>query len=178
MKVRSSLIIAILTSGLVGAFGGESVKNIKGEVLEFGTYNALTRKADVQAPIGSGKQEAPVHIVKTVEFLLHTNYIVAQKGTSFGFRYKLTGLPERPVVLNFETIHPEFTLPDGSKNSGRVLHGECEPKAGVWDSTMGFHFDDDFEMMEGDWVMSVYYNKKKLVTQTFHVRMKGAVLEK
>lgn len=169
MNACSLLTIGISILISVGTFAGESVDCVKGEVLESGTYNVLTRKADVQNPTGSGKQETPVHIVKTVEFLQHTNYIIAQKGTSFGFRYKLTGLPVGPVVLDFETIHPEFTFSDGSKNSGRVLHGECEPKAGEWESTMGYHFDENFEMVEGDWVMSVYYNKKKLVTQTFHV---------
>jgi hypothetical protein len=173
MNVFSSLIIGVLISSLVGAFGGEDANHVKGEVLEFGTYNVLARKADVQAPAGSGKQESPVHIVTAVEFLEHTNCIVSRKGTSFGFRYKLTGLPDEPVVLDFETIHPEFTLPNGSKDSGRVVHGECETKGGVWESTMGYHFDEDFEMVEGDWVMSVYYNKTKLVSQIFHVRTAG-----
>ena len=89
MNICSSLTIGVLILGLVGTFGGESVKYVKGEVLEFGTYNVLARKDDVQNPTASGKQESPVHIVKTVEFLQHTNRVVARKGASFGFRYSL-----------------------------------------------------------------------------------------
>src|SRR5215472_8625444 len=168
MNAYSLLAIGILMSSLVDAFGGDSVNPVKGEVLEFGTYKVTAQKPDVQAPTGSGKQESPVHIVTTVQFLEHTNYIVARKGTGFGFSYKLTGLPDGHIVLDFETIHPAFTLPDGSKDSGRVLHASCEPEVGVWESTMGYHFDEDFEMVKGDWVMSIYYNKKQLVSQTFH----------
>lgn len=143
---------------------------IHGEILEFGTYKVIESKSDLPVRSRSGKQQPSVHIAKTVKFLVHTNRIRAVKGTSFGFRYKLTNMPTNGLVpLEFETVHPEFTLPDGRKDTGRVLEVQVEPKDGGWVSHNGYRFDDDFELAPGEWKFTIYHEKRKILSKTFHV---------
>jgi hypothetical protein len=158
------LLPCILAAALVSV---SNAQNIKGEIVEFGTYTVVERKGNVPVPSGSGQ---PVHITKAIRFLETTNRIVAQKGLSFGFRYRLTGLPTNAaVVLDVATIHPEFTLPDGKKDTGRVLHIECKSTDGTWTHNVGYRFDDDHEMVDGEWRFSISYKTRNIITKTFHV---------
>ena len=89
MNVYLSLASGVFLSSLVGALGGEDTNHLKGEVMAFGTYSVLAQNAAVRSPDELDKQELPVHIVTLVKFLDHTNYVIARKGTSFGFCFAI-----------------------------------------------------------------------------------------
>jgi len=162
------IIICFFAVALASGIASDA-KRINGEILEFGTYEVVEPRPDLQVPSPSGGQQPPVHIAKTIKFRVHTNRIHAIKGTSFGFRYRLTNMPNALVALEVETRHPEFTLPNGKKDSGRVLEIQVEPKDGVWTHHVGYRFDEAFELVEGEWTFTLYHEKQKLLTRTFRV---------
>lgn len=145
---------------------------IRGEIIEFGNFSVRESKPDVPVRFATGEIQPSLHISKAVEFLNRTNQIIASKGSSFGFSYKLTNLPTNKLVrLNVETTHPEFILPDGKKDSGRILQIHCQTTNGVWNHRVGYRFDDDFEMVDGEWKFTIYSAEgATILTKSFTVK--------
>ena len=147
----------------------ETVKDPRGWVFEHGIYNPLRK--------GRPRDEITANTGKVInrpvlELAEQTDRIPLVKGTYFAYRYRLLNLPKyvvmKPVVeLRKVLVHPEMTLPDGSTATGsdRVIKGRTS--AGQVTGFDGYAFNEDYELVEGEWTFQIWYEDQMLVEQTF-----------
>lgn len=142
---------------------------LKSQVFQFGIYKAV-KKGQIResTETNTGK----VMRKPTLEHEKMTDRIPLVKDTYFGFQYRLWNLPPevmiKPVMpLRKVLIHPEMTLPDGSTTTGwdRTFKGRVQTQ-----QVMGFDgygFNEDYELVEGDWIFQVWYQDRKLIERKF-----------
>jgi hypothetical protein len=147
----------------------ETVKEPRGRVFEYGIYNALRK--------GRPRDEITANTGKVInkpvlELAEQTDRIPLVKDTYFAYRYRLLDLPKyvvmKPVVeLRKVLVHPEMTLPDGSTATGsdRVFKGRTS--AGQVIGFDGYAFNEDYELVEGEWTFQIWYQDQMLLEQTF-----------
>ncbi|GMQ87323.1 MAG: hypothetical protein BMS9Abin08_0523 [Gammaproteobacteria bacterium] len=141
----------------------------RAHVFQFGIYKA-TRKGQIK--ISAQTNTGKVIRKPTLEHVSMTDRIPLTKDTYFGYQYRLFELPPeamiKPVMpLRKVLIHPEMTLPDGSRTTGwdRTFKGRVETQ-----QVMGFDgyaFNEDYELVEGDWIFQIWYQDKKLIERKF-----------
>ena len=141
----------------------------RAHVFQFGLYKA-TRKGQVKT--STGTNTGKVIRKPTLEHVSMTDRVPLVIDTYFGYQYRLFKLPPealiKPVMeLRKVLIHPEMTLPDGSKTTGwdRIFKGRVETQ-----QVMGFDgyaFNEDYELVEGDWTFQIWYKDKKLIERKF-----------
>jgi len=141
----------------------------KAQVFQFGIYKAAQKGQIVDSSVtDTGKVvRKPV-----LEHVSMTNQIPLVKGTYFGFQYRLWNLPPevmiKPVMdLRKVLIHPEMTLPDGSKTTGwdQTFKGKVKTQQVL--GFDGYAFNEDYELVEGNWIFQVWYKDKKLIERKF-----------
>ena len=143
----------------------------RGSVFEYGIYNAQ-RKGRV---LGSLETNTGKVLSKPVlELSETTNRIPMVKDTYFAYRYRILDLPKeevkKPVVeLRKVLIHPVMTLPDGSTSTGwdRTFRGRTS--VGQVIASDGYAFNEDYELVAGDWTFQIWYRDQMLVEQKFAV---------
>jgi len=144
-------------------------KGPEAQVFQFGIYKA-TKKGRIanSAATNTGKVvRKPV-----LEHVSMTDRIPLVKDTYFGLQYRLWNLPtevtvKRVMELRSVLIHPEMTLPDGSKSTGwdRPVKGIVKSQQVL--GFDGYTFNEDYELVEGDWIFQVWYQDQKLVERKF-----------
>ena len=144
-------------------------EGLRSHVFQFGIYKA-TRKGLVKT--NTETNTGKVIRKPTLEHVSMTDRIPLVKDTYFGYQFRLFNLPPealiKPVMmLRKVLIHPEMTLPDGSKTTGwdRPYKGRVETQ-----QVMGFDgyaFNEDYELVEGDWIFQIWYQDKKLIERKF-----------
>jgi hypothetical protein len=143
---------------------------IRAHVFQFGIYKA-TRKGEITT---SSKTNTGKIVRKPkLEHVSMTDRIPLVKDTYFGYQFRLFNLPPeamiKPVMkLRKVLIHPEMTLPDGSKSTGwdRSFKGKVETQQVI--GFDGYAFNEDYELVEGDWIFQIWYNDQKLVERKFY----------
>jgi len=141
----------------------------KGDVFEYGIYNPR-RKGRVRDDLSTNTGKIVSKPVLTLAET--TDRIPLLKNTYFAYRYRLLNLPKeevkKPTVeLRKVLIHPEMTLPDGSKSTGwdRMVRGRTS--IGQVIAFDGYVFNEDYELVEGDWIFQIWFRDQKLVEQKF-----------
>ena len=147
----------------------ETVKVPSGRVFEHGIYNALRKgRPRDEITANTGKvMNRPV-----LELREQTDRIPLVKDTYFAYRYRLLDLPKnvvmRPVVeLRKVLVHPEMTLPDGSTSTGSDRTTKGRTSVGQVIGFDGYAFNEDYELVEGEWTFQIWYQDQMLVEQTF-----------
>ena len=147
----------------------DAVKEPSGRVFERGIYNAQ-RKGRVRDEITANTGKV---INKPVlELSEQTDRIPLVKGTYFAYRYRILNLPKdvakRPAVeLRKVLIHPEMTLPDGSTATGSDRTFKGRTSAGQVIGFDGYAFNEDYELVEGEWTFQIWFQDQMLVEQMF-----------
>lgn len=157
------------STGDSGARGEAAVEGPKAHVFQFGLYKA-SRKGQVKK--SPGTNTGKIIRKPKLEHLSMTDRVPLVKETYFGYQYRLFKLPHavasQPFVqLRKVLIHPKMTLPDGSTTTGwdRPFKGRIEVQ-----QVMGFDgyaFNEDYELVEGDWIFQIWYEDRKLIEQKF-----------
>jgi hypothetical protein len=147
----------------------ETAREPSGRIIEYGIYNPI-RKGRVRDEISTNTGK--VINLPVLELAEQSNRIPLVKGAYFAYRYRILDLPKeeakKPTVeLRKVLIHPEMTLPDGSKTTGsdRVFKGRTS--AGQVIGFDGYAFNEDYELVEGDWTFQIWFQDQMLVEQTF-----------
>jgi len=141
----------------------------RGTVFEYGIYDAQ-RKGRV---LGSLTTNTGKIVTRPVLKLSETtNRIPLVKDTYFAYRYRILDLPKeeakKPVVeLRKVLIHPAMTLPDGSVSTGWDRIARNRTSAGQVIAFDGYVFNEDYELVEGEWTFQIWFNDRMLVEQTF-----------
>ena len=147
----------------------DAVMDPNGSVFEYGIYSTL-RKGRVRDELTTNTGKVINRPV--LEIAEQTDRIPLVKGTYFAYRYRLMGFPKeearKPAIeLRKVLVHPEMTLPDGftSTGSDRVFKGRAF--AGQVTGFDGYAFNEDYELVEGDWTFQIWFGEHLLVEQTF-----------
>ena len=154
------LLASFATSSTAWAASGTGPRV---EFTEFGLFSTV-RVKQVPQPISvSGKMTLVAHI----RLLKKTRLIVGQLGRSFGFRYRLHGLPPG-ARISIRTIHPKLTHPVTGKSMTYSLRTRLATPNGALSYT-GYTFDHRYELAEGIWKFQIIYNGKVIGEQSFRV---------
>ncbi len=167
-RIIPFVLFAAFTGGAYAADSGLS-EPPESHVFQFGLYKAIRK--------GMVKDSSQTNTGKVVrkpqlEHVRMTDRIPLVKNTYFGYQFRLFKLPPEALIspvmrLRKVLIHPEMTLPDGSKTTGwdRPFKGRVETQ-----QVMGFDgyvFNEDYELVEGDWIFQLWYKDKKLIERKF-----------
>ena len=132
------------------------------EILDYGVYATGTR-TQVEMPVSvSGK----MNLVANVRLTEKTRQVMGQLGTSFGFRYRVHGVPDGANVT-IRTLHPRLTNPETGKS---MNYGEREQSVSPGgERYTGYSFDASYEIAEGEWTFQVIYEGRVIGEQKFKI---------
>jgi hypothetical protein len=97
-----------------------------------------------------------------------TNRIPLIRDKYMAYQYRLSNLPDqRFAKLRRVLIHPPFTLPDGSVTTGSdytITQKVDRNEVFAFDA---YALNEDYEMVEGEWVFQIWFQDDMLVEQRF-----------
>jgi len=182
MKFLTPLLISIALSGCAGIKqpsadsqqpGIQESKPVKqatpgmpyGKATQYGLFRERGRgwaRQDENTSTGKLIRNAKL------EFTEQTERIPLRKGVYFGYKYWLQTKPDKSRAnLRRVLIHPEMTLPDGSRVSRSEREIRKRTTYGIVTSLDGYALSEDYELVEGDWTFQLWYEGSLLVEQTF-----------
>jgi hypothetical protein len=141
-------------------------ESLKGHVSRPGLYRLVRSGGVIDDPsTGTGKS-----VVKpVVELVKTTERIPLIKGGQMYLQYRIWPLPAQPAYVDLRRVlkHPKMTLPDGSFSTGsdRMIKGKISSNQVI--AYTGYGLDEDYELVEGDWVFEIWYQDKKVIEQKF-----------
>ncbi|MCW5770990.1 MAG: DUF3859 domain-containing protein [Rhodospirillaceae bacterium] len=132
------------------------------EILDYGTYATGTRKT-VPMPISVS---GTMNIVANVRLIKKTQEVMGQLGTSFGFRYRVHGVPAGATVT-IRTRHPRLTNPETGKS---MNYAERDQSVSPGEERYtGYSFDSTYEIGEGEWTFQIIYQGRVIGEQKFKI---------
>jgi len=143
----------------------EEDKEVTGRVLQYGLYTLVKGGEIVDDPkttTGKGVSKPVITRDRTVE------RIPLVRDKYMAYQYRLSNLPGKGrVKLRRVLKHPEFKLPDGTTSTGSdftIIKKLDRGKVFAYDA---YALNEDYEMVEGEWVFQIWYKGDKLVEQKF-----------
>jgi hypothetical protein len=137
----------------------------RGRVLQWGIYTLLRGGKVTDDPkTTTGKGVANPVITRDRE----TDRIPLIKDKFMAYQYRLSDLPgKRTVKLRRVLKHPEFKLPDGTTSTGSDFMITKKLERGEVFAYDAYALNEDYEMVEGEWVFQIWFEDKMLVEQMF-----------
>ena len=84
-------------------------------------------------------------------------------------QYRIWYFPDTPAYVDLRRVlkHPPMNLPDGSVSMGSdyMIKGRVSVNQVI--AYTGYGLDEDYELVEGDWVFEIWHKDKKLIEQKF-----------
>lgn len=142
----------VLGSVLSPAWSGPpSTFPFQAEVLEEGVF------------VATGAGRGPFRLAEP------TRTVTAMRGTTFGFRYRLTSLPGRHVPgFSMRVVHPPTRSPGGGKpRTTRSVPHFIEAEQGVAEGLIVFAVDEPAEVKPGRWSLQLLYRGGVVLTREF-----------
>ena len=163
LKFRSLALVCLVAPALAD----EPKAKPKGEVLEFGTFELAGPQVTIpnaQTLDGAERNAA------AARFARQTDKVPAKIGVQFGFRFKLTNIPEAKTV-DLKTIvkHPPIKNEQGVIEREYTLTTTLPVTDGYVSEVTGYSLDRSEELVPGVWVFEHWYRGEKLVSQSFTV---------
>lgn len=142
------------------------VNELKSKVSQSGLYRLVRSGGVITDPSTStGKSiSKPV-----VEHVRTTQRIPLIKGAQMYLQYRIWPLPERPAYADLKRVlkHPEMNLPDGKVATGSEFMIKSKVSVNQAIGFTGYGLDEDYELVEGDWIFEIWYKDKKMIEQKF-----------
>jgi len=141
------------------------------DIIEYGinSYGKNAIVASSQSPKTSGSVVLKVN-QDEIKFLESTEKIPAIIGTKFGFIYEIQGEPKRKnIKVKNITIFPAEGLIDPKNNkkfAQSIFQNELKMNERHY---RGYQFDEEWELVPGEWVFQIWYDDIKLVEKKFIV---------
>jgi len=132
-------------------------------VQDFGVYETRTKKRIPHPHSATGE----MNVVSELRFVRQARTIAAQLGRSFGWRYRLHGVPDN-ARITFRTVHPPLTNPATGESRKMSWRTTILKKPGNLRYT-GYTFDYSWELAEGRWVFQIVYQGRVIGEQAFTV---------
>jgi hypothetical protein len=133
------------------------------DVTEVGIYSARVIKAYEVAGVVGGTNQG----LDSFTLVQATTNIPARLGTRFGFHYTIRGTPSNaPILLTMVGEHPPLTNPKTGRTQAR---DEYELQSWIGQTYTSFLFEEQWELIPGEWKFEVWHEGKKLCNQSFTV---------
>lgn len=140
------------------------VKQPSGRVLQYGLYT-LVRGGEVidnpKTSTGKGLTKPIITRDRT------TDRIPLVKDKYMAYQYRLSNLSGRMVKLRRVLQHPAFNLPDGTISTGSDFTINKRVERGEVFAYDAYALNEDYEMVEGEWIYQIWYKGNKLIENKF-----------
>jgi len=113
-----------------------------------------------------------IDYVSNPKLLTLTTRIPCRLGTRFGVLFDLDGLPEDGITktLTVRWDFPEMLSPTGRKVTSSTFTSPIGATKENWkDLYFDWGLEEDFELVSGNWTISVYYEDMMMLQQVFVV---------
>lgn len=175
MRTSSLMCLLLLTLTLTACASapGTQTSRVQGTVEEFGVIASETQ------PTARANPETPQGheiYIEQPSITRQTKVIEARVGTTFGFRFTVSGLePGTNVTLRKVVKYPPMRLPDGTTSQGYTTNIGPTPVDGEGriGFVEGYTLESEYELVTGRWTMEIWYGSQKLVSQDFDVVAPG-----
>ncbi len=139
---------------------------LKGHVGRAGLYRLVRSGGVIDDPSTSTGKSV---LKPVVELVRTTDRIPLIKGVQMYLQYRIWPLPAQTGYADLRRVlkHPPMTLPDGSVSTGSdyMIKGKVSANQAI--GYTGYGLDEDYELVEGDWIFEIWYQDKKLIDQKF-----------
>ena len=140
-------------------------KQVTGRVLQYGLYTLVKGGEiidDAKTTTGKGVSKPIITRDRTVE------RIPLVRNKYMAYQYRLSNISDKSRVrLRRVLMHPEFKLPDGSTTTGSDFNIVKKVNRGKVFAYDAYALNEDYEMVEGEWIFQIWYKGDKLVEQRF-----------
>lgn len=155
--------------GITTAAGGtESYLDqpVRGIANQRGLYKLLRSGGIVDDPNTSTGKAVASPVIQLVK---STEQIPLIRGAQMYLQYRIWYLPDQPVLINLRRVlkHPEMTLPDGTVSTGSDFSIKSMVSVNQAIGYTGYGFDEEYELVEGDWIFEIWHENDKLIEQKF-----------
>ena len=148
-----------------GSLWAQPAPRVTIEVLESGLYTAEVEKK-LQDPSVLGVRS----VVRNVRFYEKTSRVPAKLGTRFGFRYQLRGIgKDEAVELTKLTVFPSGGMTDPARGISQAANRSVLRVKGETPFTTGYSFDEEWEIVAGEWRIELWLGGRKLAEQRYTV---------
>ena len=156
---RNLLIFLILTGATSYAMADQSI-SIK--ILDYGIAGASDTSREDNKDVISGY----ITSGKNITIKETTERIPATMGINFGFHYLVMSAEDKNIVLDVKVLHPPLTNPNTQETK---VSDEWQERAHclMFKGFEGWTFDNDWELVPGEWIVQIYYKGEKLVEKSF-----------
>jgi lysophospholipase L1-like esterase len=158
-KLHASALFFLIVSGFCEFALSQEVK-----IVDYGIYTGRLDNIlkDPNSPTGQMRTE-------WTDLAKQTDAVPAALKTKFGFRFKITGLPEGTTTwLRLQFTFPEMTNPTTGKVSSSYEFSSNVP-VGTKELGMYWDFTHPWEMRPGKWTMRIYRGDRLLAEKIFTV---------
>ena len=169
LRMRASSV-ALLVFGLCLLIGCTNAPQPRAEVLASGiceNSQVLQRYALPQSTAGYAEYGKPV-------ITRETEVVPLRKGIGFGLRWRATGIPEQVDITEIFT-HPSITRPDGKTLAGFEEPMKYKAIDGVVETTDCYMLSEDYELVAGDWTISIVYSGITLAKRSYRVERRSSL---
>lgn len=137
-----------------------------GRILQYGIYELVRGGKVVESTLTSTGKAVSKPVIQKIK---QTERVALKKGAYFAYQYRLSHLATDKPVVDLKRVlkHPEMTLPDGKKISRSEYVIKVPVKQGEVFAFDGYAFNEDYEMVEGDWIFQIWYQGNKLIEKKF-----------
>lgn len=162
--VPTLLVLTLLVPTAIAAAPAASARDGASVIVE--DYGVYETRADKRVP-HPNSATGEMNIISHLRFLRKAKTISAQLGRSFGWRYRLKGVPDNAQVT-FRTLHPPITNPDTGRTKTSSWRTITVKKPFNLRYT-GYTFDYSWELAEGRWAFQVLYGGKVIGERAFNI---------
>lgn len=136
----------------------------KVELIDTGIYEV----GGVEVRAAPGTASGKVATLEEIRLIQITSEVPAKLGSTFGFRYRLLGVPEGPLgSLSMRALHPPMRGPDGRVTSTSSADTEVDGVRGVGEGAVAYTLSEPFEVLRGTWELQLLYKGKPVLARTF-----------
>lgn len=97
-----------------------------------------------------------------------TDTIPLHKGVGFGYFWHASGLAPT-FAVKYRIQHPPIVRKDGKRAEMFEETLQLASTEGQFETADCYFLDEDYELVPGDWTITLLVQDKVLVTKTFHV---------
>ena len=139
---------------------------LQGRVSQRGLYKLVRSGGLIDDPSTSTGKAVSNPVIQRVK---STERIPLVKGAQMYLQYRIWSFPDIPAYVDLRRTlkHPPMNLPDGSISTGSdyMIKGRVSVNQVI--AFTGYGLDEDYELVEGDWVFEIWHKDRKLVEQKF-----------
>ncbi len=157
--------VLLLASMLPAGAATADPPPFKVQILEEGVFGKPQGIVNLPAP-GTAAGKKGEH--DEVRLLVATRRLKAELGATFGFRYKLTGMPRnKEMLLEMRAVHPPMKGPGGKTSEISVAPIEVFSTDGSYEDDIIYTLAEPFEVLPGRWLLQITYQGKQLMSREF-----------